>query len=83
MERPQSILGLATHLVRVRWQALSPRGRMAAVVVAAVVGASGAFAVRSAMSCGSECCAHGGCPMAQAQAQDDGELPPCHARRGQ
>lgn len=81
MERPQSILGLATHLVRVRWQALSPRGRMAAVVVAGIVGASGAFAVRAATSCG-DCCGHE-CPYAaaQAQAQADGaDQMPCHAR---
>lgn len=73
MERPQSILGLTSHLARVRWQALSPRGRTAAVVVAAVLGASGAFAVKAAVS-GACCAASSGCPMAEA------ETPPCHAR---
>lgn len=77
MERPNTILGLTSHLVRQRWQALSPRGRMAAIGVAAILGASGAFAVKSAMSCGECCGASSGCPMAAASADD---APPCHAR---
>lgn len=57
MERPQSIFGLTKHLVTVRWQALSPRGRLlslAALVFAAV----GAVAVAKAAMCsGGGCCA--------------------------
>lgn len=83
MERPNTILGLTAHLVRTKWQGLSPRGRTAAVVVAAMLGASGAFAVKAAMNCGECCAASSGCPMAaQADAAAaDEDVPPCHRRR--
>lgn len=86
MERPNTILGLTAHLVRTKWQALSPRGRTAAVVVAAMLGASGAFAVKAAMNCGECCAASSGCPMAAAAAHGDAapaddDVPPCHRRR--
>ncbi len=82
MERPTSILGLTSHLVRQRWQALSPRGRWAAIAVAAMMGASGAVAVKSAMGCGECCGASSGCPMAaaQAHAQDGESNLPCHGQ---
>lgn len=57
MDRPQSILGLVTHLARLRWQALSPRGRYAAIGVAAMLGAAGAMGVHAM----STCCSEGGC----------------------
>jgi hypothetical protein len=60
MERPQSIVGLAIHAVRLRWQALSPKGRMAAVAVGTFVTLAAATAGVHAASCGA--CCHGGCP---------------------
>ncbi len=84
MERPTSILGLTTHLVRTRWQALSPRGRTFAIVAATALGVSGAWGV-SAMTCDAGGC-EGGCPMARARAQAQMEQTqaeasdsPCHA----
>lgn len=74
MERPNTILGLTSHLVRQRWQSLSPRGRWTAIAVAALMGASGAVAVKSAM--GGECCGASGCPMAAAAQSDL----PCHGQ---
>ncbi len=64
MERPNTILGLSTHLARMKWQALSPRARTAVVIVATVLGASGALAVRAA-TCDGACCSSG-CPSAHA-----------------
>lgn len=84
MERPTSIFGLTTHLVRTRWQALSPRGRTFAIVAATALGVSGAWGV-SAMTCDQGGC-EGGCPMARARAQAQMEQTqaesgdsPCHA----
>lgn len=78
MERPNSILGLAVHAARLRWQALSPRMRMVAIA-AATFGtlAAGTAAVHVA-TCSSSCCsgcpsqaaAHG-CPHAAAAAHGD------------
>lgn len=77
MERPNTILGLTSHLVRQRWQALTPRNRMAVIAVAAIMGASSAVAVKAAM--GGGCCASSsGCPMAQAHAGES-DLP-CHGQ---
>ena len=57
MERPQSIFGLTKHLFTVRWQALSPRGRLVSLA-ALVFAAVGAIAVaKVAMCSGSACCA--------------------------
>ncbi|MFN7700066.1 MAG: hypothetical protein ACK6CU_11095 [Deltaproteobacteria bacterium] len=81
MQRPNTIFGLASHLVRVKWQALSPRGRTAAVIVAAMLGASGAFAVKAALGCGECCAASSGCPMAAGDAASDDGTPPCHRGR--
>ena len=68
MERPTSTLGLAAHLVRTRWNALSARGRMFATVAIAVAAFAGAAGVHAATGacCASECpmqaAAHSGCP---------------------
>jgi hypothetical protein len=84
MERPRSIFGLVTHLARVRWQALSPRGRMLTVLATVGVLGVGAAGVQ-ALGCGECCSSSSGCPMAaRAHAQADaaeGETSPCHADR--
>jgi hypothetical protein len=66
MERPNSILGLAIHAARIRWEALGTRGRMVAVAAATFVTLAAASAGVHAMSCGSHCC--GGCAAQQQQA---------------
>ena len=57
MERPNTVTGLAAHLVRTRWQALSPRGRVAATLVAGAMALGGVSAARMAMGgcCASSC----------------------------
>lgn len=72
MERPQSIVGLALHAARLRWQALTPRARMITVAAGTFFTlAAGAGAMHAMSDCGS--CCHGGCPShAAAQAS------PCH-----
>lgn len=84
MERSQSVFGLVKQLVMVRWQALSPRGRMGAVVVS--LGLAGAAAVGAHAMTGQHACCAGGCPAARARAEaaaaaadGSGEMPPCHA----
>jgi hypothetical protein len=72
MERPQSILGLATHAARLRWQALSPRGRFIAIGVGAMMTGTALFGVKMATG---DCCCNG-CDNA-ASAQDT----PCHGGR--
>jgi hypothetical protein len=68
MERPTSTLGLAVHLVRTRWNALSARSRMIATVAIAATAIAGAAGVHHATSgcCASACptqmAAHSGCP---------------------
>jgi hypothetical protein len=52
MERPTSILGLTTYLVRQRWSALGQRARIAVVVIGALGAMAGA---KLAMGCGSSC----------------------------
>ena len=71
MERPESIFGLTAHLVRLRWQALSPRGRVAAIATAAVLGlataATGAHVAMGHACCAQHCAARAaahGCPHA-------------------
>jgi len=63
MDRPRSTLGLAAHLVRVRWQQLSSRGRMLAGVAIAATAVGTAAAVHMAVG---GCCA-GGCPAERAR----------------
>lgn len=63
MERPQSILGLATHAARLRWQALSPRGRFIAIGVGALMTGTALFGVK--MAAGGCCCCDSGCESAQ------------------
>ena len=76
MERPTSIPGLALHLVRTRWHALSSRGRMLTVAVGATALLGGAWGAH-AMSggCCASHCASGGCPMQHhaEQADEGGE----------
>lgn len=55
MERPNTILGLTTHLARSRWQQLSARGRFFVVVGGAVLSLAGIQGARMAM--GGACCA--------------------------
>lgn len=64
MERPTTVVGLTTHLVRTRWQALSARGRLVAIAGATVLAMGGLGAVRMAMG---GCCA-GSCSMRTAHA---------------
>jgi hypothetical protein len=70
MERPTSTLGLAAHLVRTRWNALSARGRMMVTIGIAATAIAGAAGVHMATGscCASECpmqaAAHSGCPNA-------------------
>lgn len=74
MERPQNILGLAAHVVRLRWQALSSRERMIAVATATFLGlavaTAGVHAAQGGGCCASHCASHqaaaehGGCPHA-------------------
>ncbi len=72
MERPQSIVGLALHAARLRWQALTPRARMITVAAGTFFTlAAGAGAMHAMGECGS--CCHGGCPS-HAAAQES----PCH-----
>lgn len=56
MERPTSILGLTTYLVRQRWSALGQRARIAVVVIGALGAMAGAKLAMGGGSCG-ECCA--------------------------
>ncbi len=72
MERPTSTLGLAAHLVRMRWNALSARGRMfatVAIAATAIAGAAGVHMASSGACCAHECpmqaAAHSGCPHAR------------------
>lgn len=55
MERPRSTLGLALHVVRLRWQALTARGRFAASVAFALFAVLGVLGMRMAL--GGACCA--------------------------
>lgn len=59
-QRPNSVLGLTRHLVRTRWQSLSPRGKTLSVVAAVLFGAAAFVGARSLA-----CCA-GGCPYQEA-----------------
>ena len=59
MERPTSILGLTTYLVRQRWSSLGQRARIAVVVIGALGAMAGAkLAMGGGGGCG-ECCAAG------------------------
>lgn len=63
MERPNTILGLTTHLARTRWQQLSARGRFFVVVGGAVLSLAGIHGARMAM--GGGCCS-GSCASMRA-----------------
>lgn len=75
MERPQSILGLATHAARLRWQALSPRGRFIAIGVGALMTGTALFGVK--MAAGGCCCCHG-CDNAESAQAVSAQDTPCH-----
>ena len=68
MERPQNILGLAAHVVRLRWQALTSPQRMIAVATATFLGlavASAGVHMATGSCCASHCASHAaehGCP---------------------
>lgn len=57
MDRPQSIFGLTKHLVTLRWQALSPRGRLL-TLAAGMLAMIGVVAAVKAATCSGGCCAH-------------------------
>ena len=60
MERPTSILGLTTYLVRQRWSALGQRARIAVVVLGALGAMAGAKLAMGDGSCGECCTTNGG-----------------------
>gem|GEM_PF-2571747 len=62
MERPKSIVGLASHAARLRWQALSPRRRVIAIGVGALMTGMTMFGVKMAVG---DCCCYAGCESAQ------------------
>ncbi len=66
MERPQSLVGLALHAARLRWQALTPKGRMAVVAVGTFMTLAAATA--GVHAAGHGACCHGGCPSEMAAA---------------
>lgn len=75
MERPNTIVGLTTHLVRQRWSMLGSRGRIAI----ALLGALGAVAgVKLAMcgACGASC--HAERPAVHAAAEAGSDCPYSH-----
>jgi hypothetical protein len=59
MERPTSILGLTTYLVRQRWSALGHRARVALLVLGALGAMAGAKLAMGCGACGG-CCAAAG-----------------------
>lgn len=67
MDRPRSTIGLATHLLRVRWQQLSARGRMLASVAIAFAAVLTFAGLRMALG---GCCA-GGCPVESARLETE------------
>lgn len=63
MDRPRSTIGLTAHLLRVRWQQLTARGRMLVGVAFAFAAVLTLAGVRMALG---GCCA-GGCPVESAR----------------
>ncbi|MCA9614884.1 MAG: hypothetical protein H6723_19340 [Sandaracinus sp.] len=68
MQRPTSVFGLTRHLVRTRWEKLTPRGKTLSVVAAVLFGGAALVGARSLACCSS------GCPYQQMQA--DSEVAP-------
>lgn len=65
MERPNTVFGLASHLVRQRWSQLGGRGRLLVVALGIATAAAGAHAVCGGGACGA-CCHHGETSVASA-----------------
>ena len=74
MQRPTSVFGLTRHLVRTRWEKLTPRGKTLSVVAAVLFGGAALVGARSLACCSS------GCPYQQMQA--DSEVAPASADHG-
>ncbi|MCB9604291.1 MAG: hypothetical protein H6721_06435 [Sandaracinus sp.] len=64
MQRPTSVFGLTRHLVRTRWEKLTPRGKTLSVVAAVLFGAAALVGARSLACCSS------GCPYQQQMQAD-------------
>lgn len=61
MARPEGTLALIGHVISLRWQGLSRRGRVAVIAAVALTGAVGAH-----VAIGSACCA-GSCATRRAE----------------
>jgi hypothetical protein len=75
MERPNTILGLTSHLVRQRWSALGRRSRIALLALGALGAVAGVKLAVCGSACGAACPSH---VAAHAAAEAGSDCP--HAR---